>query len=58
MEQKFASFVDSNLETSVLEIHYSIVHQGEEQINKSDSIQGILPEKNMNFETTYDEDAK
>ena len=37
---------------SVLEIHYSIVHQGEEQINKSDSIQGILPEKNMNFETT------
>ena len=38
MEQKFASFVDSNLETSVLEIHYSIVHQGEEQINKSDTV--------------------
>ena len=43
---------------SVLEIHYSIVHQGDEEINKSESIQGILPEKNMNFETTYDEDKK
>ena len=31
---------------SVLEIHYSIVHQGEEQINKSDSIQRI-PSENM-----------
>ena len=37
---------------SVLKVHYSIVHQGDEQINKSDSIQGIPPEKNMNFETT------
>jgi hypothetical protein len=30
---------------SVLKVHYSIVHQGGEQINKSDSIQGIPPEK-------------
>ena len=30
---------------SVLEIHYSIVHQGEEQINKSDSIQRIPSQK-------------
>ena len=38
---------------SVLKVHYSIVHQGDEQINRSDSsIQGIPPEKNMNFETT------
>ena len=29
----------------VLEIHYSIVHQGEEQINKSDSIQRIPSQK-------------
>ena len=36
---------------SVLKVHYSIIHPENEQIKKSDSIQGILPEKNMNFET-------
>ena len=34
----------------MLKVHYSIVHTGEEQINKS--IQGIPQEKNMNFEST------
>ena len=41
---------------SVLKVHYSIVHQGEEQINKS--IQGISSEKNMNFETTMKKTKK
>ena len=47
--KKICKFCGLEFGNKVLKEHYSVVHQGEEQINKS--IQEFLPEKNMNFET-------
>ena len=48
MEKEICKFCGLEFGNKVLKEHYSVVHQGEEQINKS--IQEFLPEKNMNFE--------